>query len=66
LLLLQLSIFFDQAIINHSMTAPVSKHPSMSRQVPELKSWLPTHWCWKQPPEKFRGDGLLSHLSKHF
>jgi len=28
-----LIIFFDQALINHSVTAPVSKHPSMSRQV---------------------------------
>jgi len=37
-------IFFDQDVINHSVTALVSKHPSMSRQVPELKSWLPTHW----------------------
>jgi len=22
--------------------------------------------CWKLPPDKFGGDGLLSHLSKHY
>jgi len=22
--------------------------------------------CCKQPPDKFGGDGLLSHLSEHF
>jgi len=22
--------------------------------------------CWKLPPDKFGGDGLFSHLSKHY